>query len=249
MRFMYANEVDISSYTLTANSENANYPVENVQEQQLSKKYWATGDTSEWVKLDGGSSEAITANMAAIIGHNISSGATTIKIQGHDTDVWTDPTVDQSFTYSAGLMWKVFTSDDLRYWRWLIEDASNPDTVIKIGRLFLGTYFDLSNWAQASFTRRTVDTSVLERSATGQGYGDERITYKEYEFEFPIITNTERVNLETMWETNKKVKPIVLIPNPDDTTLGPLYAYITDWDLSHIIAWQWRLRLVLSEAL
>ena len=249
MRFLYSNLFDTAGYTLTENSEESTYPVENAQDYQLSKHYRTTGDTSEWVKVDGLASEAITANIAFIAGHNITSGATTIKIQGHNTDVWTSPTVDETITHSTGVMWDAFTSDDLRYWRWLVADAANPDTYLKIGRLGLGTYFDLANWPLPSWTRKTIDTSTVRRSPTGQLYGDEGITYLEYTFDLNILTNAERVNLETMWETNKKVKPILFIPHPTDTTLAPLYCNISSFDLTHIIGFQWRASLTLTEAL
>ena len=249
MRWFYDNEIDTVAYTLTANSENANYPLINIRDYQLTKKYWATGDTSEWVKIDAGAGNTITATFAAIAGHNISAGATTIKIQGNATDVWTSPTVNESFTHSTGLMWKAFSSQALRYWRYLIEDASNPDGVIKIGRLGLGVYFDLTNWAQADFEPRPIDTSTLDRSVTGQIYGDERIIYNEYDYFFPYLDNSEKGNMLTMWETNKKVKPIILIPNPNDTTLPPFYGVISDFRYQHLIAWKWKAWITLSEAL
>ena len=249
MRWFYDNEIDVATHTITANSEEASYPLTNLLDYQLTKHYRATGDTSEWVMIDAGAGNTITATFAAIAGHNISDGATTIKIQGNATNSWADPTVNESFTYSSGVMWKTFTSQSLRYWRYLIEDASNPDGYIRFGRLLLGTYFDLTNWAQAAFVRRIVDTSEIKRSATGQIYGDERIAYIEYDFDFPVLANTERVNLETMWETVKKVKPIVLVPNPTDTTLAPIYANISNFEISHIIAWLWQGSMTLTEAL
>jgi len=249
MRFLYNNLFDTAGYTLTENSEEATYPVENAQDYQLTKHYRTTGDASEWVKIDGLAPAAITANIAFIAGHNITSGATTIKIQGNGADAWVGPTVDESFTHSAGVMWKAFTSDDLQYWRWLIEDAANPDTYIKIGRLGLGTYFDLSVWAQTSFARRTIDTSTIRRSPTGQLYGDEKVTYLEYDFRISNMSDADRVNLETMWRTNKKVKPILFIPNPSDTTLAPLYCNISKFDLNHNVAWRWHAQMTLTEAL
>jgi len=249
MRFMYANQWDESSYTVSSNSEETDYPASNLREYQLARHYRATGDTSEWVKIDGGSSEAITASIAFIAGHNITSGATTIKIQGNDTDSWGSPTVDQSFTHDAGVMWKAFTEDSLRYWRFLVEDASNPDTYIKMGRVGLGTYLDMTNWPKAQFPRRTVDTSTIRRSPTGQLYGDKRITYKEYEFDFPIITDTERQNLETMWEAVQKVKPILFIADPSGTTIDPLYCTISEFELTALVGFQWQARMVLTEAL
>ena len=114
MRFLYANEFLTDGYTITENSEDASYPVENAQDPQLSRKYWTTGDSAEWVKVDGGASEAITANCAFIAGHNLTSGGT-YAIEGNDTDVWTSPTVDEAFSHDSGVMFKAFTSDDLRY--------------------------------------------------------------------------------------------------------------------------------------
>jgi hypothetical protein len=249
MRFCYINAFDDESYELTANSEDPSYPIENVKDYQLTKKYWTTGCSDEWVKIDGGASEAITGTFAFIAGHNLTVGAT-IKIQGNDTDVWTSPTVDETLTWASGIIWKAFAEDDLEFWRFTFADAANLDGVIKIGRLWLGTsYFDLTAWSDPAFDRQTVDTSVITRSVTGQVYGDERITYKEYTFQFPDLSDTDRVNLETMYETVKKTKPILLVPNPSDTTLLPIYGIITDWKLSHNIAWRWRASMTISEAL
>jgi hypothetical protein len=253
MRFIYNNEIDDTSYTITTNSENASYPIENVQDYQLTKKYWATGDSDEWVKIDAGAGNGIMAKIAYIAGHNISSGSTVIKIQGNDTDVWTSPTVDQSFTYAAGVMWKEFSPPPppgLRYWRFKFADAPNPDGIIKIGRLGLGWYYDLTNWAAADFTRRIIDTSTVEKSVTGQDYGDERITYFEYDFTFPYLTDAERIILETMYQAVKRVKPVLFIANPSDATLLPLYGTISKYELhTHRIAWTWTGSMTMTEAL
>jgi hypothetical protein len=250
MRFCGGFLQDNEAYTLTTNSENPNYPVENIRDYQLTKKYWSTGDSDEWIKIDAGVGLSITASMAFIAGHNISSGATVIKIQGNATDVWTSPTVNESFTYAVGVMWKAFSSQTLRFWRFQFADAANPDTVIKIGRAALaGSYVDLTNWAQSEFTRRIVDTSTIEKSVTGQNYGDERITYLEYDFTFPHLTDAERVSLEDIYMARKKVKPFLFIANPSDTTLLPLYCTISRFEITHKIAWTWTGSMTLTEAL
>lgn len=249
MRFLYSNLIDTDSYTLSINSEASGYSKENVREYQLSTTYRTTGDSDEWLKVDGGSSEEITANCAFIAGHNISSGATTIKIQGNDTDSWATPTVDESFTHDTGVMWETFTSDDLRYWRWAVADASNSDGYIEMGRVGLGTYFTTTEEAAAGFTRRIVDTSSYTRSITGEIYGDEGITYIEYDFQFPVLTDTDRTNMETMWETVKSVKPIILIPTENDSTLDPLYCVITRFEITHRIGLElWSCNLSVAEA-
>ena len=249
MRFLYANEFLTDGYTITENSEDASYPVENAQDPQLSRKYWTTGDSAEWVKVDGGASEAITANCAFIAGHNLTSGGT-YAIEGNDTDVWTSPTVDEAFSHDSGVMFKAFTSDDLRYWRWNLADGSNPDTVLKVGALGLGTYFDLSVYAQTAFSRDIIDTSRVKRSPTGQVFGLEGVTYLEYTFQFSDLSDADRQNLEAMWKANKKVKPIVFIPNPSDSTLAPFYGHITAYKMTHVIGLAvWGANLTLTEGL
>jgi len=248
MRFLYTNEFDDTDYTITENSENASYPVENARDPQLTRKYWTTGDSAEWVKLDGGASEAITANCAFIAGHNLTNGGT-YAIEGNNTDSWGTPTVDEAITHAAGVMWKAFTSDDLRYWRFNLVDAANPDGVLKVGRLGLGTYFDLSVYAQSFFSRNYVDTSKMKRGLTGQVFANEGITYLEYDFTFDFLTNADRLNLEAMWTANKKAKPIVFIPNPSDSTLLPFYGYISKFSLTHKVAWTWQARITLTEGL
>lgn len=246
MTFLYDNEWDDTDYTLTESSENASYPVENTRDFQLTKKFWTTGDTAEWAKVDGGSSEAITANAAYIAGHNLTNGGT-YAIEGNDTDAWGTPTVDTSITWRAGVMIASFGSDDLRYWRFNLADASNPDGVLKIGKFGIGTAFTLTQWAKNSFVRRTVDTSDVRRSPTGQLFGDEKITYLEYDFEFSMLTDADRTNLEAMWDHCKKVKSLLFVPNASDLTLLPMYCNITNFELTHIIAYQWAARLTLTE--
>jgi len=248
-RIFYDNEFD-GDYTLTTNSEETNYPVENAQDYQLTKRYRATGDATEWMKVDAGSGSTITVTAGCIAGHNITSSATTIKIQGDaDDSSWANPTVNESITHSSGIMTETFGSQSLRYWRFYIQDGDNPDTYISIGRLFLGTYLDISNPPSAAFERLTIDTSTYGRSITGQIYGNEGITYNEYTFDFPYLTNTERTNLETMYETVKSVKPIIFTPSTTDTTLSSMNGIITDFDISHIIEFKWKAHIVISEAL
>jgi hypothetical protein len=249
MRFFYSNEIDDESYTFDPRTENPSYPIENVRDYQLSKQYWTTSETDQWIVIDAGVGNTITATIAYIAGHNLTSTANFIKIQGSATAAWYPPTFSDDFTWSSGVMQKSFASQAFRYWRFFINDSLSPDATIKIGRLGLGTYFDLTNWADTGFTRRIVDTSSVEKSVTGQDYGDERITYFEYDFTFPYLTNAERILLETMYQSVKRVKPVLFIANPSDTTLLPLYCTISRFEITHKIAWEWTGSMTLMEAL
>ena len=238
MRIFWNNLLD--DYTLSANSEDSSYPVANVQDYQLIKVYRSTGDTSEWVKVDAGSGSTITATGACILGHNLTNSGT-YKIQGNATDSWGTPSLDETFTYDSNIMIKTFNSAGYRYWRFSLADATNPDTYLEIGRLFLGTYLEFSDQPSKEFPMTYEDTSNVDYSITGQSFGDEGIIYRLYNFKYPYWTDTVRKSVVTMIEDIKLVKPVILVPDEDNTDkLIPVYAKLNDaLSINHIVAYAW----------
>lgn len=76
--------------------------------------------------------------------HNVSPGAT-VRIQGHTSDAWGAPSLNETVTWRAGTMvhYIAAASKTYRYWRLVVEgDAANPDGYIGIGELYLGGYFE-----------------------------------------------------------------------------------------------------------
>lgn len=238
MRIFWNNLVD--KYDLIFSSEHSSYPVENLQDYQLAKKWHSTGDTDEWIKIDAGVGNTITATGAAILGHNLTSGAT-CKIQADADNVsWGAPTLDETFVYNADIMTEYFASTSLRYWRFHFADAANPDTYVSVGRLVLCEYLETP--AGKDMTIGYGDTSVVAESLTGQSFGDEGIIQKSYSFDFPHWTDAVRKTIITMVEDIKLVKPIVLVADQSDQTkVIPVYCRLDDTlSLDHIIAYIFR---------
>lgn len=248
MRYFFDNEYDDSDYTPDALTEDVNYPLSHLRDYQLTKHYRSESASAQYIVLDGAASGAITATMAWMAYHNLTASMSA-TIKGNDTDSWGSPIASANFTFASGIMYVTFDSASVRYWRWDIDDTTISADYIKLGRIGVGTYFDMTHAARAGAVRRIVDTSENVRNPTGQIYGLEGITYVEYDMDFSYLDDDERVNLETMWETCKKIKPIVFIPNPSDTTLPALYTVISNFELTHIFAWKWHARMTLSEAL
>lgn len=242
MRILWDNQYDLSGNTITANSESSVYGLSNLEDYQLVKVYRSTGDAAEWVKIDAGAGNTITATCAAICSHNLTSGAT-IKIQGHTADSWAGPDVDETFTHDDGDMVKTFSSASKRYWRFSFADGSNPDGYIEIGRLFLGTYLTLDN-PHTDFPYEVIDTSIVDSSITGQSYGDEGVTIRSYSFNWNHWTNTEKTNIVTMFEDVKTVKPVVIVPDPDNTDKIDIdYVRITELSVKHWYNYAWNGRI------
>lgn len=248
MYILWENKFD--AYDIIANSEATGYPATNIQDVSLAKVTRSTGDASETWKIDAGAGNTITATCAAIAGHNITSGATTIKIQGNATDAWDSPTVDEAITHDAAIMTEFFNTQSLRFWRFIVEDASNPDTYISIGRLFLGAYINQANVISKDYPEEFIDTSFIDHTVKGQVYGDEGIIYKLYNYLLPYLTNTQKGEIQTMFETVKKIKPVFFIADEDDLVKIPrLYATINDnLSFNHIVGYTWNTTLALREA-
>ena len=200
----------------------------------------------EWITIDGGTGSTITATSAALVTHNLTSGCT-VKVQGNATEDWNSPSVDETMTYSSGIMAAYFTSATYRYWRIAIYDISN--TYIEIGRAFIGIYLQMSFQPKAAFPLQYIDTSTKKYSLKGQVFGDEGIIYKIYNFLFPYWDDTERKNIATVFNEVKTIKPVILIPDENNTDkLIPVYAVINDnVSLNHLIAYTWNGTISLKE--
>jgi len=246
MRIIWDNEID--KYDLLFGSEDSSHPVENIQDYQLIKTYRSTGDVDEWIKIDAGVGLTITASCAAILAHNLTSGST-CKIQAHSDDThWANPDLNETFVYDADVMTGYFTEDSFRFWRFHFADAANPDTYIEIGRLTLGTFLQIDiHGREISIIYE--DTSRVDESPSGQSFGDPGIIRRIYYFTFPYWNNTKRKEVVAMVMVIKKVKPVVLVPDENNTDkMDIVYCKLNDnMSINHIVDFSWNGILAFKE--
>lgn len=209
---------------LSSNSENVNFPLTNLFDSRLSRYYRTdTGTTTATIVFDPGS--AVTVNSICIAGHNISSGAT-IKFQGNATDSWGAPTIDETLTWSSGVINKDFTGDTLEYWRLHIIDAGNTDTFIKIGRAYGSDAYStpVISW-EVSHSHES-DT-VKNRNPVGVTYGDIRIKSELISVKWPkILTATDKPALIAAFDQVDITKPFFVTFDDSVSLLGTLYVTI-----------------------
>ena len=206
MRIIWNNEFD--KYTITANSEESGYPASNLQDISRKKVTRSTGVSSEWWKIGDGVTK-IKLSSIGIAEHNFTSGST-VKLQGNDIDVWTSPSKEETLTYTAAIITKFFTEGEYYYWRLVVQDSSNPDGYIEIGRISAGGYLQMPA-IEPGFTYPKRTTSIKDMTVTGQVYGDKGIMLRYAEFAFPLIENSERNEIDEMWEEVHNIKPVFLI--------------------------------------
>ena len=213
------------SATLIPNSENINYPSTNILDSRLSRVFrTVAATTTATIVFDAGA--AITVDSIAIGNHNISSGVTTFKIQGNATDAWGGPpSVDETLTWSAGVVTKQFTGGSFRYWRLHIIDAGNTDTFIELGRVFLADSFTTPDISPSVGHSRN-SNSIKSVSVSGQSYMDSRYFASLISVRFPKISHAEKANMITQLETIDIGQPFFVTFDETELDLGTIYVTI-----------------------
>ena len=162
--------------------------------------------TSEWIKWDMGISTNPTAFILIGARNNpikITPTAT-IKLQGNETNVWDDPSYEQTLTYDDEAI-SLFAADGLhtealRYWRLFIQDTDNTAGYVEIGSLFLGIFASPTRGAiQFPLTGLPIDRSNTSVSEGGQTFSDIRQKTERLAFEWRGLTLTEKEEFDDLF--------------------------------------------------
>jgi hypothetical protein len=148
---------DTGALTYTSDSRRIHYP-----------KAYADIDLLSAVALDG----------FFIGNHNISSAAT-IELIGADDSAFTTNVVTETVTWAATNIYGLFSATRTkRYWRLSVQDPTNTNAYIQVGRLFLAPAWTLSRGVAMSGSNEGVeDITEIEESDSRDIYGQE----------FPIV--------------------------------------------------------------
>ena len=119
------------------------------------------------------------------------------------------------------------TSQTLQWWRVEIDDSTNSDGYVQVGRLFISPSWRPSiNYALgAELDYR--DSSPIETSLSGAEYFDVRGKAREFGFTLEGLTESEAYdNVLQMQRLIGVSGEILQVPDTDDTTRIPARAYV-----------------------
>jgi hypothetical protein len=140
----------LNNYT-TSSYAGTGYEVVNLRSDFIERAWRTTACTSEWFQFDAGVGNTIGIDTSAIIGHNLTNNAV-ITVYGYgdafsnapatDAD-WYALTPEFSMTVQpnyANIYYiaTVSAASKYRHWRVLIQDPSNTDGFISVGRFVAG---------------------------------------------------------------------------------------------------------------
>lgn len=132
----------ITTTNWTASStESGDFDVNNL-DTDIVEQIWrsATGVKSVNLDSDTGIPQGVFLDTAAILNHNLTTSAT-VTLQGSVNSSFSPVGVSHSLLVEEENMY--FIAEDLptagfRYWRFVIDDASNPNTHLSIGTIVFG---------------------------------------------------------------------------------------------------------------
>jgi len=210
VRFLYTFKFDDA--TITSSSEASGLPDDNAVDDFVAKKWRTTADTGQWIKFDLGSAKKIT--MAAIFGHNLTSGAT-ITLEANASDSWGEPSYSQALTWNEKAIVE-FLDQTYQWWRITFEDGSNPDTYLEIGRICAGEYIEPTVNVSQDVQKQYIDPSVKQESAGRQGYAIEKEVYRVFDVMFTGIDRTQQDQLIAMFKAVKNIYMLVFALDPNN---------------------------------
>lgn len=138
--FYHSNLVKTAS--ITASTENAQYPVNNILDDRRTKVYRSTSN-SDNIVFDFGSAEDVDAVCIAP-NWQTGFGFTAITIEANTADSWGAPAFSQSFTfdstYGTGIT-EFSSTQSYRYWRLVITSSLG---YCELANVFIGPKVDIT---------------------------------------------------------------------------------------------------------
>ena len=172
-----------------------------------------------------------TAGMVQIWGSNLSNFSTGIKI---------------SFTIQDDilvLLWAI--PYQYQYWRFHIEDPSNPAGYVEMRFNFLGPEFRPTRYFSPERTDRPIDPSLIKRSEGGQVSTIQRARYFERDYEFQ--KTDQKPQFEAMFKSRGFSKGFFFCEDSDNPLSSTFYAQFVEKEWEHVAGKFWNLFMTLEK--
>jgi len=236
-RLLYRNLGD--EMTVTASTERNGFPATNVQHPHLVRVWRSSTPAGETLLFDAGEGQKISADMIAVLAHNLTSAAT-LTVKANDAAAWAAPPLQAAATIVPGII-LVEASGMYRLWLLEFEDADNPDGYIQIGRAGLYAAFRTDEPLDRGIKDGLADTSLVADGPSGQRFGNKGRRDQIYELKFGLLSDQLRRELKAIYREIGKLTAVIVVPDDDRLRLPPIYACLeTDLAFTGAGGWMWR---------
>lgn len=221
IKLLDTDKFSSSGVVVTASSTAAGYSSANVSTPKTNEKWRSTSNDDQWLKFDLGSAQAIS--MVAFFNCNLSSSAT-VKVHGHASDLGSSlsswqgsSTVEETFDgFDTNTAVCLFSSQSLRWWLIAIEDPSNSDSYVELGRVFAGVETSPSNNFNENFNIGHIDNSRILRTEGEHSYVVEKPVIRTFDILFRDLSEADQDTMQSFYENVYRRNPFVVALDPDN---------------------------------
>jgi hypothetical protein len=221
--FTYLRQSDnlIPDATLTPTSEDADYPVENLQAEPVAETYRSASASAQKILIDFAA--PVTVDLFAVANHNLTSSAT-LTLRGGSSQ---DP---DGMDFEVALPWGIHyalgarrnasfvlaAAETWQYWSLTIDDAGNPDGLLEIGLLMAGAAVELTRDFNFGWeARRETLNQVLESEYGVITTGSNLYQRTRFIASWKATSGAEREELDTFLTGLEKERGgMLFIPDP-----------------------------------
>jgi hypothetical protein len=232
MRTKFLSINKILTATFTPSTENAQYPVENMQDSRTTKVFRSTNASAN-VVIDFGSATSIDtiAFKAASTGSIGWTGDLTLEMNA--TDSWGAPsfttTITPNTTFKRG--YKTFASQSYRYARLVATGSS----YVEFANFFLGEYVQLSdNSIDYGWDHSYDDLTKGSFNRYGQGFFDENIKQMDLTAKFKYLNKTELATIQDMFNYHGISKPLWVVIDENEAIVDEKERFINQYTLKRL---------------
>jgi len=247
-RLLWDNKAEDA--TITASSEDADYPVEFTQNIWPTLAHRTTGVSAEWWKWNV--SPSIKPEYFAFCGHNFQDTAI-LYLEANDSDAWGAPPFKEAVHFTAGTTTLVHKVGSLGaapgydWWRFTAADDGNADGYLSAGYAYLGGYFEFDYDFYKKYPIYS-DPSSKQYSDGGQMSACTKTKFRKFAYEFSAVSAADYSTLWTIFQTVGTSKPFFIIEDPDDLSDGVHYVEgVSDWQFGPIVKGIFDLKIEVQE--
>ena len=244
----------VTNSNITASTENAQFPVTNINDPRRTKTYRSTSN-SDNIVIDLGGADAV--DTFAIV-DNFKTGFTvsTITLEANGTDVWTSPAFTTTVTLddTFGVAIKQFTEVNYRFWRIVLTGTLG---YCEISNIFLGKATKLTtNGLSYNWNYSNMDLSKKSTNRDGQEFFDVVTPRKELtNLQFQVFDKDEIDTVLGVYDSNLTYNPFfIYLPleteslfNNDDRFNG-MYRFSSAPQMTNTTSGYYNITLNLREA-
>lgn len=223
IRLLWDNLIDVAA--LAASSEASGYEIENVVDERFLKAWRSTGiDESVVIDLSAATILDKSVRAWAIKYHNlVLASGDQYKIQGSDGDLSGSGTpgvgeVDDVFIPTPEITIGFFDAvKDFDFWKFILDSSVSKGAgeYQRIGRLFLGNYFE-PTFDVTSHAVSEVDDSEVLASRQGQEFANIVTPYEIVTYTWDALPAADIAAMKTIYQKIGRHTPFFICENAGD---------------------------------